>query len=308
MQEILIVTKQVLILFLMMGIGAILGKTGKVTAQGVSQMTYLLTRVATPCVIITSMMLDGAEENLGQWAVSFLLILVIGLVQIAASLLLFRRCGKAQRPVYQSATFYGNAAFMGVALMQSILGESAVIYATFIMILDTIFMYTHMPLVMADEGRSFPVKKILINPGTLSFAVGLVLLLLNIRPPEIAMSVMNIMKGMNMPLAMVIVGVQISAVDIRKAFTNPDYYKVALVKLVIWPVILLAVLRLLPISTLALCAIIICKATAQPATFGAFVEMYGQDGEAASQSVALTTILSIVTLPIVAGICRMLID
>lgn len=304
-QQILIVAQQVLMLFLMMGIGFTLGRMGKITGDGVRQLTFIVAHISMPCVVFSSLMIDGSAEYLSMIGLIFVVIVAITAIQAGVSMLMFRRQPKSLRTVLQCGTFYSNAGFVGVALMQSTLGDEAVLFATLIMIVDTVLMYIHMPAIMSDHEGTFPLGKIFLNPGTISFALGMLRLSFGIPIPNMLASVISTMRGMNMPLAMIIVGVQISRVDVLEAFSRIYFHLAALVKLLLWPILLLIILHPLPIPALAYCAIVICKATSQPATLGAFVENFGQDGNAASQLVALTTVLSIVTLPIVVAVCQM---
>lgn len=200
-------------------------------------------------------------------------------------------------------TVYSNSAFMGIALVQAVLGDEAIIYATLIMIVETIYMLIHCELTMSQGGKP-SVKKALVNPGVIGFLIGLFLMLGRISLPGPVASTVHTMGNMNTPLAMILVGMQIAKIDLKSLFNQKVLYIVAAIKLIVLPVILLPVLRPLGLSTVAFCAIIICKGTTQPAVLSVYAADHKQDGVLGAQIVALTTVLQIVTLPLIAALTQ----
>ena len=163
MDRILIILSQVSTLFIMIGVGYLLGKIKAVTDQGLGSLTFIMTRVCLPCAVIRSLMVDSSPEFLRSIAFSFGLVTAITLAAALISTRLFRKRDSKQRPVLQEGAIYGNAAFMGIALVQAVFGEGAVIYATVIVIVETIFLLIHTPMVMSDG--KFSIRSVLLTPG-----------------------------------------------------------------------------------------------------------------------------------------------
>ena len=300
--RILVILGQVGTLFIMMGVGYLLGKIKAVNDQGLGSLTYIMTRVCLPCAVIRSLMVDSSPEFLRSIGFSFVLILGITLVAALVSTLLFRSRDPKQRPVLQEGAIYGNAAFLGIALVQTVFGDGAVIYATLIVIVETIFLLVHSPLAMSDG--KFSIKSVLLTPGVIAFAIGLVRLLLNISLPGPISSSLTSLAGMNSPLAMLIVGIQMSKADLRTTFTQVSLYSCAFIKLIAQPLLILLVLLPLHLDPLITCTIVICKATMQSAVLSVFAEDYGCDSKLASQLIALSSILMIATLPVITVIAQ----
>ncbi len=306
LQQIFIVFKQVLTLFLMIGVGFLLGRKKKIKESSQPDIIFIMTRVALPCAIIRSMSLDATPEFLRSIGFATLIIVAVTIASAVISLFLFRSYPQEQRSVLQMGTVYSNSAFMGIALVQAVLGDEAIIYATLIMIVETIFMLIHCEITMSQGGKP-NLKKAFLTPGVIGFAVGLVLMLTHIALPGPIASTINTMGGMNTPLAMILVGLQIAKVDLRTVFNQRNLYIVAAVKLVILPAVMLVALRPLGLAAIAYSAIVICKGTTQPAVLSVYAADHKQDGVLGAQLVALTTILQIVTLPILAAITQVVV-
>lgn len=310
MGDVLITLQQVTILFIEIGVGYYVMKRGRITAAALGPLTYLVCNVALPCAIVYPII--HLENNDALWSAigaGVTIIAVCTAVQILVSCFLFRKESATVRPVYQMATVYGNSAFIGIPLVTAILGTDSVIYATLMVIVDTVCLFTQASLSMAGAAPTpkFIVKKI-FGLATVSLIIGVVILVTGFQVPDIAMTVMFDIKGLMTPLAMIIVGAQLAQKDFAKIFSLPKRYLVSLMKLVVWPAIIAACL--LPFRAvfpaIAIVTILICKATPQAAVLGVLAQDNGLDGDEAAAVVGLTTILSVVTLPIMASVFQAL--
>lgn len=306
LQQVLIVFTQVLTLFLMIGVGFVVGRCKKIKESSQPDITWLMTRVSLPCAIMKSMSLDATPEFLKSIGFATLIITAVTLLAAAVSLLLFRSRRQEQRSVLQMGIVYSNSAFMGIALVQAVLGDEAIIYATLIMIVETVLMLLHCEVTMSQGGKP-NLKKAFLTPGVIGFVIGLILMLTRVTLPGPVTSTINTMAGMNTPLAMILVGLQIAKVDLRSVFTQKALYIIAFIKLIVTPVVLLFVLKPLGLGAIAYSAIVICKGTTQPAVLSVYAADHKQDAVLGAQIVALTTILQIITLPLVAALTQIII-
>lgn len=128
LSNLLTVTSQVASLFLMMAVGFVLGKTGKLTESGRGQMSYLLLYIVCPCVIVECMMVERTPALVRELSLGAAVTVGCYLLYLAVSLLFFRRQEPDARDSLRFAVVYGNIGFMGLPLVQSILGEDALIY------------------------------------------------------------------------------------------------------------------------------------------------------------------------------------
>lgn len=308
MENLLISLQQVAILVIEIGVGYVAARRGKIPASALGVLTYLCCSVALPCAIIYPIVhLDNSPALWASLGSGLAVIAVFTLVQIGVCLLLFRGEDARRRPVYQMATVYGNSAFMGIPLVTAIVGTDGVIYATLMVIFDTVFLFTHASLAMSGERPSaaFIAKKV-FGLATISTLIGIALLLSGIQLPEMAMTCMSDLKGMMTPVAMLIVGGQLAQQDFKKIFIKPKRHIVSIIKLAVWPLALMACLMPFAgaLSSVAIISIVVCKATPQSAVLGVLAQQNDLDGEEAAAVMGLTTILSVVTLPIMASLAQ----
>lgn len=308
MDNILITLQQVLILAIEIGVGFIAAKRGKLKKEHLSLLTFLCATLALPCSIVYPIInLDNSPQMWRDLSTGILVMLILMVIQIAVSLMMFRKNPQPTRAVYQMCMIYCNSAFMGIPLISAILGGDAVIYATLMVIFDTVFMFAHAAL--CEPGARLDMKMIvkrIFGLATISMLVGLAILISGIRLPSLVLQCITDIKGMTTPVAMLIVGVQLAQQNLRKIFTIPRHYIVAGMKLIGWPFII--GLLLYPfrnhISSLAVVTILICKGTSQPAVIGVLAGQHHLDDDAAASIIGLTTVCSILTLPIIAGLSK----
>jgi auxin efflux carrier len=169
-----------------------------------------------------------------------------------------------------------------------------------------LFSFTHGIWMMSrsetGEKTKFNVKNILINPGTISLVIGLPLYLLKINLPNVIGAPIDYLAALNTPVAMLIFGTYLSNAKIKSALREWRILCVALIKLGVIPLVCLGVFRLCGITGALLTAMIIA-ASAPPANITVvFAAKYNKDTGLASQTVAIVSFISIVTMPLWIGL------
>ena len=295
-ENLLVVTGQVVTLFLMMAVGFALVQFGKLTEVGLGQMSSLLLYVVSPCVVVEAFQQEGLPDpsvlalGLGVLALYYILLLPL-------TLLLYRRQAPKTRSSLRFGTVYGNVGFMGLPLLEVILGPDAMIYGAMSIALMNIFQWTHGVVAM---GGKFSVKKAVVNPGVLSLLAAAGLYLLGIRLPGTVNTSIAFLADLNTPLAMVVIGGQMASANLVATFTQPKLYASAALKLLAAPVITGLVLLPLGLSPLLYCACVVIAATPTAGATSIFAQRFERDTSTAAQLVALSTLLSILTLPVFA--------
>ncbi len=306
LNNILTVGTQVLILFAMIAIGYVLRKTKQVSEQGIGGMTNTLLWAVTPCLIMETFCRSFDPQlalSLGIFAVCAALGLVLAM--LLASLLFRRRFGTAA-PIMTFASTFPNCGFMGVPLAQALFGDEGVMFASIFVVVFNVSQWTY-GYAMLSGGR-IPVKKLIFNPGILGLVLGLPLFLFSIPLPDTALQIIGSVADINTPLAMIVIGCHLAGTNLLKAFTDRRVFSVCGVRLLLAPVISLLVVWLLPIplSMVPLSVLCIELATPTAATSVLIGTMCGHDGELPSRCVAVSTLLSILTLPVISAACQIL--
>lgn len=309
LQNVLIASEQVAILYVLVAIGAIADKIGIYTEKVAKSCTDLLFYIITPAVIIQSFCtLEYNPQTAKSLFVAILCGFILHVVSGSISSLVFNKCKKDEACIYKYSCAYGNCGYMALPLAQAVLGEEGVFYCSAVIISFQIFSFTHgiYTITKGKEGEKvkFDLKKLIVNPGVISVIVGLPLFLLSVKLPVIINSPLSYIASLNTPVAMLIFGTYIANTNFRSIFKNWRIFAVALVKLIILPLILMAGFRLAGITGTLLAALSISAGAPTANNTVMFAAKYDRNTGLASQTVAVVSFISIITLPIMIALAQ----
>lgn len=305
----MIAAEQVAILYVLVAIGAIADKTGIYTEKVAKSCTDLLFYIITPAVIIESFYsLEYNSETAKSLFIAMGCGFALHVVSACISSLVFNKCDIEQGCIYKYSCAYGNCGYMALPLANAVLGNEGVFYCSAVIISFQVFSFTHgiYTITKGKQGEKvkFDAKKLILNPGVISVIIGLPIFLLSVKLPEIISSPINYIASLNTPVAMLIFGTYIANTDFRSIFKNWRIFAVALVKLIILPILLLSAFRLVGITGPLLVALSI-SAGAPPANNTVmFAAKYDRNTGLASQTVAVVSFISIITLPIMIALAQ----
>lgn len=304
----LTIVQNVAILFLMIGAGYACAKLRVITQRGASQMTSILLFICTPCLIITSLQqtIGKGTVNMQAIAVAAGVSVLLNVIAIGVSMLLFRKHEDRRKKVLQFAVAYSNCGFMGVPLVQAVLGDQGVVYASVTIAVFNVFVWTHGFTMMSSGDEKASVKKVFLNPGVLGLVVALPLFACSIHLPPVIDTPISSFSALNTPLAMLVIGNYIARVNLRELFMDKDIYAVCFYRLVLVPALFLAALWLIKPDPIVFQSAMILSCAPTAANTVLFAAQYGSDVKLASKAVAITTLLSIFTMPVFALLAQML--
>ena len=211
----IIILQQILKMMLLSIIGFFMFRAGKVTREGSAALANILLYLSLPCVIIKGFMQNGTGERIWGLLISFVCALVVLAVSILISRLIFKRDAIAE---FSSA--FSNCGFFGVAL-SAVLGEDAVFYMAAFIALLNILQWTYGVMRITKEKSGLSVKKIVTAPFFIAIAIGLILFFTGYQVPVIIGDGVNLVAGLNTPIAMFTIGIYLAQTDIRKMFVKP---------------------------------------------------------------------------------------
>ncbi len=295
---VLILIKQILVMLCMMSIGVVLYKIKQIDEKGVAQLSNLALYVGTPCVVIQSLAIDFDATRLSAG----LLVMLFFLVIFAVSVLIARfGCGKPDR-VGQFAVVFSNSGFVGIPLIQGILGDEYVFYVTMTLVVGTITFWTYGVYLMSGDKNEVSVKKILTNPNLLAVIIGMILFLAPFKLPYVLAKTISGMANMNTGLGMIILGATLGASNIGMMIADTRLYKAIALRLLVVPLVSIPILMFMPVpSEVRMVMMIIAAAPAASAT-SMLALKYGADYSYGTGLAIGTTIISMITMPIVLAI------
>ena len=169
-----------------------------------------------------------------------------------------------------------------------------------------IYMWSYGLITMKGKSEKGATFKVLLNPGIIGTTIGIVLFLCSVTLPSIVAQPVGYMAALNTPVPMLIIGFYLSKADLRKAFTDVWSYVSMGLRLVVLPLVTLFVLLLCGIDGVLLVSLIISVASPVAAMTTMMSAKYGRDTELSVSIVSASTLLSLVTMPLVVGLSQYL--
>lgn len=297
MEAIGTVVGKVAVIMILILVGYFVTKRGVLTERGASEVTTLLIKLVTPCVIVNSFL--GNTGTLGAYE----LLMAVALpalwmgIALGVSLLVFRKEPAERQKVLRFSILFSNTGFMGIPLVQGIVGDAGVIYASFGVVVFNILCWTY-GYSMMSGGAKLNLKTILLNPGIVGLVFGLPIYFLKLELPGIVAEPVGYLADLNTPLAMLVVGSYIAKVDLHSFVSDLSVYKASFLRLLAAPALFLAALAFIrPTGDLFLSNMIQASAPVA-ANAVLFAVQFKRDSALASKLVAVSTVLSIVTIPV----------
>ena len=305
-QNVISAATQVAILYIIVAVGFICDRTGLYTEKAAKLTNNLLFHVVMPAVIIQSFTnVAYTPENFRNLMMSFLGGTVIHAVGMLLSLLVFNKKPENTKAVYKFAVAFGNVGYMVLPLAQAVVGDEGVFFCSGVLIPFNVFQFTYGMYLMKGKG-GFNAKSLIINPGIISVMLGLPLFILKVKLPVILATPVMHIASLNTPLAMVMFGTYLSKTNLKKMFLRKETYLVALLKLGVVPLICLGAYKLLGMTGLLLTSLTISASAPTATSTVMFSTKYERDNEAASQTVAVVSFLSVITMPVMIALAQML--
>ena len=298
-----ILFKQIMVMFILMFIGDWLFKRGFVTKDGSKQLGSVLLYVVIPTIVLRSLWIDFSYERLFMLFKTFGLALLALIISMLVSKLFFNH-----DPVANFSSSFSNAGFIGIPLVQALMGSDAVFYITGIIMMLNLLQWTYGLVVITGDIEHIHIKRLLKNPVLIAFVVGFAAFLLSLPKPEIVTTTLNTIAALNTPLAMIVSGVYLAQCKFISLFNDIHLYRVSFVRLLVIPVLTLLAFALFPAS-LRECSLAILIAASAPvgANVAIFAAQYNADYTYAVRLVCTTTILSIITVPLIIALAVIII-
>lgn len=292
---VIVLVKQIIAMVAMMSVGVVLAKTEMLNHKGVGQLSSIAMYVATPAVIIQAFAVQFNAEQLinGAWVALYV---VAGLlVCTAVARVVLRSADRVGR----FAVIFNNAGFVGIPIIQAILGPEYVFYVTIVIALSTLYMWTYGAVLMSGDTAMISLKKVATNPAIIALGIGLVLFFLPIELPDVVSTVLKNMGNLNTGLAMLVLGANLGMANVGIMFADLRLYRAAALRLVVVPLIFLALLLLAPVPYEIKMVLAIVQATPCAAATSMLAQLFEADYQYGTGLVIMTTMLSMVSLPLV---------
>ena len=304
--DLLTVGGSVVTLLLMMAVGFLLARKKLLSPAALTQLSTILMCVVNPTLIINTF-LDETCDGPTMRSLLMAAVVLIGIyvLQGLLMLLFFRRQPEEDRGVSRFASIYGNVGFMGVPLIQSVLGSAGMLTTVVSLGVFNIAIWTHGQKLIAGKGKT-SLKKVFLNPGVIGLVIALILFVSGLKLPGPVRSAVGYISGLNTPLAMIVIGAQMAAVNLPELLRDTRLFGVTAVKLLLIPTVTMVVLLPFGLDPMIYTAVVILSGCPAAGASSLMCQMAGRDAAYAARLVTFTTIFSIVTLPVVSAVAKLL--
>ena len=305
----IILAAKIASLFLMILIGFILVKSGILEAGDSRVLSKFSLYAVTPCMILNAFMIDLNDDILQG------LILAVGLA-VFWHVFFILMTAVLERPLHLSSiekasVVYSNAGALIIPIVTGVLGSEWVIYTSAYIAVQLILNWTHCRLLLS--GKSGTLGQILKTPAIIAIILGILLLFTRLRPGSVIQGTIDSVSALTGPVAMFVTGMLLADMDLKKTFTSRRAWLTASLRLVLLPLIAVAALKLLRISSLVVNGdtIVLISLLAASSSSASNVVQMAQTfvGDEAADNAAciniITTLSCIITMPVIVFLYQM---
>lgn len=321
----MLLLEQMAVLFLLMGIGYFCYRKKIITDEVSKKLSAIVVNIANPALVLTGCL--GEEKIQGQELLTTIIIIVAvyaALLIIAQLLPLLLRVEKGSRGTYKAMTVFSNIGFMGFPVIAALYGNGALLYAALFTIPYNILIYTYGISAMTASasaasavtasaltagekgdqekgernGVSFLLGRIL-NVGVIACIITIIIYFFQIPVPKVAADTITHLSNLTAPLSMMVIGASLAAIDLKKLFKDVRLLLFSVIKLLLIPAVGMLVIRQFVDNEIICGVCLVMLATPVGSMTAMLAQQYDGDYEMASRGVALTTILSVATIPLV---------
>lgn len=296
---------QIAFLFLLLLLGFILGKAKLVPQNTATVLSKLENMLFVPALVMGTFIKNFTVEKIGTSLEILLTSFVIAVIMIFIAILSSKCVTKDlyEQNIFTYGLAFANFGFMGNAVVSTIFPDIFMEYIVFTLPLWILIYLWGVPaLLIADNTKktSFLQRsKALLNPMFITMIIGMVIGLVNIQIPDFMVSTVDTMGDCMSPIAMLLTGITVSTIDIKKTFSNVKIYIVSIIRLLIIPILFILISRYIEFEhTIFVC--VVCS-LAMPLGLNTIVipSAYGKDTSTAAGMAVVSHLLSAITIPLV---------
>lgn len=305
----MLLLQQMIVLFIYMMIGYAACKKGYLDEVACSKLSWIVVNVANPMLAISAAVNgDGKIQGIELLMTFGIAMLMFGSFMVFAKILPKVLCVEEEEVAfYKLMTVFNNMGFMGFPVIAAAYGKNALLYASIFILPFNVLFYTYgIKVIDKNKSSKFEWKKV-CNVGVLACIVASILYLSKMPVPQFVKSVSEGLGNLNGPLSMMVTGIAFAKIRIRDLFTDVKLIIFAMIKLLVIPILGTLFLRQF-IHNEILCGVVMIIMATPVASMTLMLAKETCDNcETIVKGISLTTLLSVVTIPLVSAITSLFI-
>lgn len=304
------ILNSLIMIFLLIIPGIFFRKKNILTESQNEAVSSIVVNLTWPCLVIDAMQMEFSIQTLSDSGY----ILVVSLIIFALMLLIsfplakVMKMPKTKQYLMVFMLLFGNTGFIGLPVIKALYGTEAIFFAAIVELINDILIFTiGIALIQISAGAKLEISiRQFLNPGLIGVLIGLALFLLNLRLPELVSGSVEMIGSATTPLTMFVIGFQLGGLKLREIAGDWQVYVVCFVKLMIAPLLTLLIVKLWAGDLTLLEKVLIMSFAMPVASVSAiFSQQYKGEVAFATKSVLLSTVLSILMIPLFAIIMEL---
>lgn len=288
-------------IFLLMAVGYILAKKGYFNKETRIQMTNIVLMIILPCSIIKSFQIEMNADILKSTLMILIISFAIQMLYALLNKVLYQNLEHDKKICCQYGTMVSNAGFLGMPIAEGVFGSMGLLYASIFLIPQRIFMWSSGLSLFAKNKQNHILRQVLTHPCIIAIYIGVIVMILKsmgIELPTPINSTISAIASCNTAMSMFVIGGILSDVN-RNEMLDQDAFIYSFYRLIMIPLIIMLILRILHVDLLPANLCILLSAMPAASTTAMLAQKYDGDAIFASKLVFVSTLLSLITLPLI---------
>ena len=304
-----VIFAQMLMLFAMMLTGYWIWKKEWFDEAAYQKLSKIVVNILNPILVIYGVVGkdSGGDAELVLWNLGFVALFYVILILTGLVYVWVFRPAESERRLYRLMTIFPNVGFMGIPVISAVFGEESMIYIVLYMLGYNLILYTYglaLARKAAEDAGSVVSReqnqwKRMINPGTISSVAAVIIFLFGIPLPAPAVNFCDYMGNATIPLSMLLIGMSIAKADLKKIFSNGKIYAYTAVKMLLLPILMIVLVRPFSVEPVIFGVFILQLAMPVGSIVTLVAKESGADETLCTNGIVLSTLASIVTIPLV---------
>lgn len=284
--------------------GYLVCRAKRATADHLPTLSAILIYVCSPCMLVSSLIsLEFSVEGIRNLGLFFAVSLLLqGAFMLLLFFLLRRRMGEKRYRILTMASVMGNVGFFGLPLVKVLLPDNPEVltYSAAYIVSMNVLLFTVGVFCLTGKKQYMSLKAAVWNPTVIGFFIGLPLYIFGVGEhlPDVVKNGVGLLGNMTTPLCMLILGIRLATIPLKRLFARPFVYGILAAKLILYPLFTLGAVCLLPVPYSFKASIVILSATPCASAVQSLAEIYRSETELSANCVMLSTLLCFLTLPV----------
>ena len=300
--------QQITELFLMIFMGYVIVKARLLKGEDSKVISKIVLYLIIPCVIINAFQVDYTSEKVQGLLLAFAASVML---QVLLLIIVWGAGRMGLNEVEKASVYYSNAGNLIMPIVTFVLGQEWVLYGCVFMSVQIVFVWSHGKWVLSRQSK-IDWKKILLNINMVAVFAGVFLFFTKIRLPQILNQTFGSVGSMIGPASMMVTGMLIAEMSLKDIFTNGRVYFITFLRLIAVPAVALLLLKVSGLvngsldGKKILLIVFLAVITPSASTITQMCQVYGNDSQYASAINVMTTLFSIVTMPLMVLLFQMI--